>query len=318
MNTIKSPVAIEINYDYSREAHFFADIINDREVIHLKTQSDADLSKVKYALVWKPDPILFSRMPDLEVLFSLGAGVDHVLTLPVAPDIPIVRFVDHNLTTRMSEWICLQCLMHLRQQRDYDARQKNHKWDELYQPVASDICVGIMGMGTLGQDAAGKLKTLGFEVAGWSRSRKQIEGITCYDGGELDNFLGKTDFLVGLLPLTDETTGIFNRQLFGKLQKNGKLGGPVFINAGRGGSQVEADIVDCLTEGTLKGASLDVFEKEPLSGDSALWDFDNVIITPHAAAVSSLDALARHVANQIERYEQGQELEYLVDRSRGY
>jgi glyoxylate/hydroxypyruvate reductase A len=252
------------------------------------------------------------------VIFSLGAGVDHIFAADHVPDVPIVRFVDHSLTTRMSEWICLQCLSHLRQSRKYDALQRSRNWRELPQPQADEITIGIMGMGVLGQDAARKLKTLGFNVIGWSRTSKAIDGIRCFDADEFNLFLEQSQFLVGLLPLTKETTGIFNRNVFQRLARNEEIATPVFINAGRGGSQIEADIVSCLEDGTLGGVSLDVFEREPLDDESPLWGFDNAILTPHAAAVSDVDALARHVARQIGRYESGQALENVVDRKLGY
>lgn len=273
---------------------------------------------VKYALVWKPDTDLFARLPDLEVMFSLGAGVDHILNGQDVPDVPIVRFVDHTLTTRMSEWVVLQCLMHLRQQRHYDALQWRAEWRELPQPEAAEVTVGIMGLGVLGRDAAQKLKALGFNVIGWSRTLKQLEGIECFDADGLDAFLSRTHFLIGLLPLTSQTTGIFNRRLFEKLKRHEEIPSPVFINAGRGGSQVESDIVTCLNEGILGGVSLDVFETEPLPADNPLWKMESAILTPHAAAVSDIRALAEHVKRQIARYESGLPLEHLVDRALGY
>ncbi|MEM7216646.1 MAG: glyoxylate/hydroxypyruvate reductase A, partial [Pseudomonadota bacterium] len=268
---------------------------------------------------WEFDHDLFDRMPDLEVIFSAGAGVDKVLANPALPEgIPIVRFVDPTLTTRMGEWICLQCLMHLRQQLQYEASQKASNWNGLPQPQASEISIGIMGMGVLGQDAANKLKMLGFQVSGWSRSKKQIDGIDCYDATETDAFLARNNYLIGLLPHTPETQGIFNRSLFQKLKKHPVLPSPVFINAGRGKSQVETDIVACLNDGTLGGVSLDVFETEPLDPESPLWGFENAILTPHVASDSDVVALGRYVDERIEKYEAGGGLDNLVDREAGY
>jgi glyoxylate/hydroxypyruvate reductase A len=315
-----SPILLDIKHDSLRKSDGFTGVFADRRIIDLNNGAEhpAVFPHVKYAVVWKPDPSLFDRLPDLEVIFSVGAGVDHIFRLPMLPDVPVVRFVDQTLTTRMSEWICLQCLMHLRQQRKYDANQHHHRWQELAQPEAGEITVGIAGMGVLGQDAARKLAMLGFKVNGWSRSKKQIAGIRCYEGPELDAFLSETDFLIGLLPLTDATTGFFNRTVFSKLRVHKEIAAPVFINAGRGGSQHEADIISCLRDGTLGGVSLDVFETEPLANDSPLWDFDQAILTPHIAAVSDIVALGKHVHQQIIRHEAGLELQYLVDRSLGY
>ena len=316
----KSPLLLSVDFTQAEKLGNIRDGLDGRPVIDwAKGERPESLASVKYALVWDFDHDLFDRMPDLEVIFSAGAGVDKVLENPALPDgIPIVRFVDTTLTTRMGEWICLQCLMQLRQQRAYDAAQRNNHWDPLPQPQAREISIGIMGMGVLGQDAAHKLKALGFQVTGWSRSKKHIDGIDCYDESETDAFLARNHYLIGLLPYTPETHGIFNRQIFEKLKKHPVLPSPVFINAGRGKSQVEADIVSCLEDGTLGGVSLDVFETEPLTSDSQLWNFDNAILTPHVASDSDIVALGRHVEGQITRYEAGDGLQHLVDREAGY
>jgi glyoxylate/hydroxypyruvate reductase A len=269
-------------------------------------------------VVWRPSAELFARASNLAVVFSGGAGVEHVMTLPALPDVPVVRFVDPTLTNRMSEWVMMQCLLHLRQFKAYEAQNRKRLWHELAQPEAAEVTVGIMGMGVLGQDAARKLKIMGFDVIGWSRRKKQIEGVETFDAAGLDAFLARTDILVGLLPLTPDTTGIFNASLFKKLRRKGALGGPVFVNAGRGGSQVEADILAALDGGILAGASLDVFETEPLPLQSPLWTHEKVFVTPHAAAASDVGALFSHVERQMDRIENGESLEHVVDRAAGY
>jgi glyoxylate/hydroxypyruvate reductase A len=296
--------------------------IEGREVIFINDRPAGEIFHgVKYALVWKPDTRLFARLPDLEVIFSVGAGVDHIFACEDVPDVPIVRFVDRDLTTRMSEWICLQALSHLRQAPAYSRFQREHRWHELPQPQASEITIGIMGMGELGSDAAAKLSALGFRVIGWSRSGKssrEVAGVEMFNTHRLEAFLRQTHILIGLLPLTEDTLGIFNRKIFSLLKRHEEIASPIFINAGRGGSHSEADIVSCLMDGTLGGVSLDVFEEEPLDPDSPLWDLENVILTPHAAAVSDMANMARHVSAQIRRHEAGEPLQFLVDRDRGY
>ena len=316
----RSPVIVDLKFLPHEVAEAVKDAFAGREVINLAdpAHKGRNLSGIDYAVVWKSDPDLFSRAPDLRVVFSGGAGVDHVLTLPGLPDVPLVRFVDRSLTTRMSEWVVMQCLMHLRQHRAYEAQARAHVWEDLSQPEAADVTVGVMGLGVLGQDAIRKLGVMGFKTVGWSRSPKAIDGVETFDAGGLDGFLAKTDFLVGLLPLTQETRGIFDAALFSKLRQGGALAAPVFINGGRGGSQVEADILAALRSGVLGGASLDVFESEPLSKDSPFWDMDNVYVTPHVAASSDVRALFAHVKRQIERFENGLPLEHLVDRKAGY
>jgi glyoxylate/hydroxypyruvate reductase A len=282
-------------------------------------QTLSDRSVVRYALTWRHPPGYLEHLPNLAVIFSLGAGVDHVFADPRLPSVPIVRVVDPDLTTRMSEWVVLQALLHHRQFRRYEKQQRQRVWaEDEAQPAARDVRVGILGLGVLGLDAARKLQALGFDVAGWSRTPKRIEGLATFHGaGGLDALLKRTDILVSLLPLTPDTRGLLNASLFSKLPRDGRIG-PMLINAGRGGLQVEADILSALETGVLKGASLDVFETEPLPADSPLWAREDIFISPHNSAVSEPDAVARYIAAQILAYERGGELRNLVDRTRGY
>ncbi|MCH4548672.1 glyoxylate/hydroxypyruvate reductase A [Rhizobium changzhiense] len=314
------PVLVDIKFNPEGVARVLKTAFADRGSINLADPADRarDLREVEYALLWKPDADLFVRAPNLKVIFSGGAGVDHIIGMDGLPEIPIVRFVDRSLTTRMSEWVVMQCLMHLRGQYAHDSHQRQREWAKLIAPEAAEVTVGVMGLGILGQDAVAKLKVMGFNVIGWSRSRKQIDGVETFDASGLDSFLARTDILVGLLPLTPETSGFYDAGLFSKLRRNGALGQPVFINAGRGNSQVEADIVSAIRNGTLGGASLDVFETEPLAADNPLWELQNVFITPHDAAVSEENALFRHVETQIARFERGEPLQFVVDRAVGY
>ena len=274
---------------------------------------------IRYAAVWAPRPGSLDDLPNLRAVFSLGAGVDHLLTYPHLPDVPIVRIAQDDLTHRMSEYVVLHALMYLRDQRRYDQQQRQSVWrPEPDPPAARDVRVGVMGFGVLGQDAGRKLRTMGFEVAAWSRATKRLPGIDSYAEGDRDAFLARTDILVSLLPLTPDTRGILNRRLFEQLARDGRLGGPILINAGRGGLQVEADILACLADGTLKAATLDVFEEEPLSPDSPLWTHPNVTVTPHNAATSAPGVTASYVAEEILRLEAGQRPRAMVDRTRGY
>lgn len=289
----------------------------DREVV-LETDGAGDPS-IRYAVAWKHRPGSLAGFPGLKVIFSAGAGVDHLLSDPSLPDVPVVRVVAEDLTMRMSEYVVWQVLDQFRQGRLYRAQQAEKAWRELPQPAASQVTVGIMGLGALGGDAAAKLAALGFRVAGWSRSRKRIEGVECFAGEEaLGAFLGASDIVVVLLPLTQETRGIINRRTLALMKRETPLGGPVLINAGRGGLQVEADIVEALDNGALMAASLDVFETEPLPATSPLWDHPAVTVTPHAAATSDPRRLVPIMARQMDDFEAGRPLANLVDRKAGY
>lgn len=274
---------------------------------------------IVYALVWKPEPGVLATFPSLRMIFSLGAGVDHILKDATLPEVPLVRVADPDMTMRMSEYVVQHVLMHHRQQRRLDALQTEATWEQLLQWPASAVRVGVMGLGVLGADAARKLKMMGFQVAGWSLSRKDIEGIACFAGeAELGQFLANTDILVSLLPLTASTRGLIDRELIAGLAKDGPLGGPVIINAARGEQQIERDIVDALDAGELVAATLDVFETEPLPPDSPLWRHPRVTVTPHMAADSDPETICRYVLDQIERIERGLPVENVVDRTRGY
>jgi glyoxylate/hydroxypyruvate reductase len=282
--------------------------------------SDIEPSTVTYVACWKHEPGSLAKFSNVKALFSLGAGVDHLITDLQLPPAPIVRMVDRDLTERMTEWVVWQCLDWLRQGKKYRAQQLASQWiDDRDQPAAHDICVGVMGLGVLGLDAIKMLKSLRFEVVGWSRSPKTIEDVQTFDGDDgLSAFLARTDILVVLLPLTHDTRGIINGTLLSKLSRKGRLGGPVLINAGRGGLQVEADILAALDDGTLKGASLDVFETEPLPVTSPLWSHSRIIITPHNSAMSEPDATAQAIVDQIRNFEKGLPLQNTVERMRGY
>ncbi len=292
-------------------------LLPDHPIVTLEA---VDRAAVRYAVCWRHPPGALANLPNLQAIFSLGAGVDHLFSDPDLPRVPIVRLVDPDLRDRMSEWIVLHALAHLRQFRRYEGQQHERVWrDDDDQPAASDVRVGIMGLGELGRDAARKLKTIGFDVAGWSASAKSEPGVRCFHGPDgLDAMLAHTDILVVLLPLTEATRGILDRRLFAKLARDGRLGGPILLNAGRGGLQVEADLLTALDAGILKGASLDVFETEPLPRESLLWTHPAVFVTPHNAAISTPRAVARFVAGQIEAFERGEPLRHVVDRGRGY
>lgn len=317
----KRPVVIDLRFARESVVAALRSAFPDRPVIDMgdPANADRDLSEAEFAVVWKPDPALFRRATGLKAIFSGGAGVDHILSTYELPDLPIVRFVDRSLTDRMSEWVVWQCLHHLRNGIAYASQQRDRVWHEIAeQPEARDVTVGVMGLGVLGADSVRKLQVMGFNVIGWSRTAKVIEGVETFDASGLTSFLAGTDILVGLLPLTEDTRGLYDRSLFSRLRRTGPLGGPVFLNAGRGGSQKENELIECLADGTLKAASLDVFEKEPLAGESPLWSMPNVIITPHAAAASEVRSLFRHVENQIARLERGEPLEFVVNRTSGY
>lgn len=303
--------------DEASWAKAFAETLAPYPVV--RRGDDFDPSDVRYIFIWKPKPDAFDNLVNLKAVLSLGAGVDALMKHPALPDVPVVRFVDDDLSQRMSDYVVAHVTMHHRQFTRFRADQKARRWSQYYPPAAQQTSVGIMGMGVLGQDAVERLRPLGFELRSWSRTPKQIEGVTGFSGTEqFDAFLNGTDILVNLLPLTAETTGILNIETFRKLRRDRLSGGPVIINAARGGHQKEADIVTALGDGTLGAASLDVFETEPLPEASPLWAIENCYITPHIAAISNEASGVRYFSRVLKDHELGKPLINVVDRSRGY
>jgi glyoxylate/hydroxypyruvate reductase len=278
--------------------------------------------EVEYALAWQPPKGLLNALPNLRLIVSVGAGVDALLADPDLPDVPMVRFVDVDLTGRMTEYVALHVLYHHRRMSEFGELQRRKVWKYLPEPAAHEVRVGLMGLGVLGSAAARVLDVFGYQVRGWSRSPKSLKGVACFAGpGELDAFLAETDILAVLLPLTPDTRGILDRRLLAKLSRQGRderLPGPVLINAGRGGLQVDADIVASLEAGELYAATLDVFEAEPLPHSSPLWSHPRVVVTPHNAAESSPAAIVRYALRQIAAQSRGEPLQNVVDRRRGY
>lgn len=306
------------NWSPARWKQRFNDVCGDRRV-WLVTEDRGNPSDVHYAAVWKPAPGELAAFSNLRVIFNLGAGVDALMADKSLPQVPLVRVVVGDLTARMTEYVVLHVLMHHRQEPYLRESQRVKRWAPKFQWPAAAVSVGILGLGTLGTDAADVLRRIGFRVAGWSNSPKRIEGIECFHGkAQLDAFLKQTDILVCLLPLTPDTRQILNRDLFSKLSRTGPLGAPVVINAGRGGLQNEVDILSCLDDGTLGAVSLDVFAQEPLPTESPFWTHPKVVLTPHNAADTDPDEISKYVAQQIAGFEAGKPLENVVDATRGY
>ncbi|MGE0210822.1 MAG: 2-hydroxyacid dehydrogenase [Parvibaculaceae bacterium] len=312
-------VAVLINgWDVNLWADGFRSVAGNRDT-RLYPDEIGERADIEYALCWRPTPGALKTFPNLKAIFSLGAGVDAILKDTELPDVPIARIVDPDMTMRMSEYVVQHVLMHHRQQRRLDEMQRNADWSWFSQWPASAVRVGVLGLGALGSDAARKLRMMGFQVAGWSQSKKSIPDVECFAGAqELDPFLKRTDILVCLLPATPGTRGIINRSLIRKLAKDGPLGGPVIVNPGRGEHQVEADILAALDQGELLAVTLDVAQTEPLPKESPLWRHPKVTITPHLAADSDTSTICRNIVRQMERFEKGQPLENLVDRRKGY
>lgn len=292
-----------------------AEMASDLNVI-VHGRDEYDPKTIDYALGFRPEPGLLATLPNLKVVFSLGAGVDGFLIDPNYPKaVPLVRFVDHQLSREMAQYCVMHALMHHRQQRRFDEFQRDKKWRQGF-PLhrTEDTRVGILGIGEIGTMVAERLRDHDFQVAGWSRTRKKIDGVESFAGGEeLVRFLGRTDILICLLPLTSDTRHILNARTFAQLPKDA-----VVINVARGGHLKEDDLIAALDSGHLSGATLDVFETEPLPESSPLWGHPKITVTPHIAAMSDPRVMAKSAVDGIALHRAGKALENVVDFARGY
>ena len=272
-----------------------------------------DPAEIDLALVWAPPPGELSRYPNLRAILSLGAGIDNLLAQPL-PDLPIARMVDPSLTRSMTEYVLLAVLRHHRGFDRFERAQQSASWDFALPTLAAERRVGVMGLGVLGADAARTLAGHGFDVAGWSRTDKQMPGVETFAGeAALPTFLARTEILVCLLPMTAQTAGVLNASAFAHMPR-----GAFVINVARGAHLVESDLLAALDSGQLAGATLDVFREEPLPADDPLWHHPQVLITPHVASYASPTTGAEGVVENIRRARSGQPLLHQVDRALGY
>jgi glyoxylate/hydroxypyruvate reductase len=273
-----------------------------------------DPDAIQFALVWGPQRGELKRYRNLKAIFSFGAGVEHILSDPELPDVPVIKVVDERLTKGMTEYVLLHVLRQHRRLDFMRARQSERQWQRFPTPDTAATTVGIMGLGELGRDAASALARLGFRVIGWSRTPKALHGVESFVGlGEIDAFLGVCNHLVCLLPLTRDTRGLLDAKRLALLPS-----GAYLINAGRGAIVVDDDLLAALDSDRLAGATLDVFHREPLPPEHPFWRHSKIQVTPHNASDTVAESVAAGIADNIRRARAGQPLKHVVDRSRGY
>lgn len=276
---------------------------------------EEDKNAVTFALAWNHPSGIFRQYPNLKAISSMGAGVDHILRDPNLPeDVTIARIIDEDLSQDMAEFVTALVLQHTRGLQQYSRQQKEQQWQPQPYKRARGVRVGIMGLGVLGTQVAAMLAQVGFTVSGWARHAKEVTQVQVYAGAEEQaEFLKNTDVLVCLLPLTDATRGILNKETLRQLPQ-----GAYVVNVARGEHIVDEDLIDLIDNGHLAGASLDVFGQEPLPQDHPFWSHPKVFVTPHIASVTDPASVVPQVLANYDRAQKGEALQNVVSQKKGY
>lgn len=292
----------------------FEQLLPNEQVLLAQDIAPDEKQNCDLAIVLDPDPEMVASFNQLIWIQSLWAGVESLVDLAKAQNIKLVRMVDPKLADTMAEAVLAWTLYIHRQMPSYAAQQHNKVWLQLpYQP-AENCKVGILGLGELGVTSANKLMSNGFNLLGWSRTKKNIPGVQCFDTrAGLEEMVRQSNILICLLPLTKETEGIIDRALLQRLPRNASL-----INFARGPHVVESDLLEVLDDEHLYHVVLDVYHQEPLPKNSPIWSHPKITALPHIAATSYPQTAAEIAADNIRYYRQTNQLTSVVDLTRGY
>jgi glyoxylate/hydroxypyruvate reductase len=274
-----------------------------------------DASAAQYGVGWQPPEDFFIRHRHLRAFFSAAAGVEHVLRNPaLPPDLPIIRLEDAGMSVQMIEYCC-QAVFRLRTRSEqYEQQQVQKRWQELTPIARGALRIGVFGLGVLGASVAAALVAFGYTVSGYARTPRELAGVRCYSGAEhLPEFLARCDALILLAPLTPETRGVFNATTLAWLPR-----GAYLINVARGGLIDDTALLSALDSGHLGGASLDVFNTEPLPPEHPYWTHPRVRVTPHISAITEVNDSADQVVAKLIDFQAGHSVSGMVDRRRGY
>jgi glyoxylate/hydroxypyruvate reductase A len=268
-----------------------------------------------YALVWKPPPKLLAKLGSTKAIFNLGAGVDSLESIPPSLQaVPLIRLEDAGMAEQMAEYVVHAVLRRYREFDVYAQSQRGAIWQPRQRLDKGSFPVGILGMGVLGVAVAAALASFGFPIDGWSRSRKQISEVRSFAGrAELGEFLGRCRVLVCMLPLTAETRGMLNRATLSQLSP-----GAYIVNVSRGALLIDDDLLALIESGAIDGATLDVFQEEPLPPTHRFWHHPSITVTPHVSAVTLIEESVAQIAAKIRRLEAGLLVSGVVDRGRCY
>lgn len=294
-------------------AGLFRAELPDHEV--LTAQPQPGDAPVQYIVVGRPLPGVIASVPGLELVVSLNAGIEHLLNSGEVPaGLPIVRLVDDGLALGMADWVLAQALAWHRNILVYKELQAKREWAPQDEKLARERKVTVLGAGALGTPVTEHFVRFGFDTRVWSRSGRAVDGAKAFAGREqLLAAVEGADILVNLLPLTAETANIVDKAVFGAMARGG-----FFINGARGAHVVDGDLIAALDGGQLSGAALDVFRTEPLPADDPLWSHPKILVSPHVAAPTHAHTAVKEMAENIRRFERGDRLPHLVDRTLGY
>ena len=267
------------------------------------------------ALLWKAPLERLSELKSLKGLISLGQGVDHILNSNLIPsNMPVIRIVDPYMAKSMSHWVILSVLNYIRDTSGYYNQQKENIYKPRDEINFLSVKIGIYGIGAIGSVVAQDLTLLGFDVSGWSRTKKTINGVKCFEGKDgFNKIIETSDIHICLLPLTSSTIDIFNSSTFKKMKQ-----GVCFINAGRGEHVIEEDLSIHCKSGHIAHAILDVYRSEPLPKNHSFWKLDNITLWPHVAAETNPNTAAEQIANAIKCLNENIIPPNIVNRDLGY
>jgi len=285
------------------------------EAILLPEQvNEAQAKQIDIAIVANPNPEDLARFPNLVWVQSLWAGVEKLINGTLKPTVKLVRLVDPQLAQSMAESVLAWTLYLQRNMPEYARQQANKQWHQLPSIASKEFRVSVLGAGELGLAALGALSKLEYHVSCWSRTPKQLNGIKNHNGLDgLKSMLNETDILINLLPLTPQTHHLLDEKLLSELPHGAQL-----INFSRGGVIDTAALVKLLATGHLSHAVLDVFEQEPLTSTSILWDNPNITVLPHISAPTNIHSAAEVVANNIKMYRENNVIPKSIDVKVGY
>ncbi|MBU2864627.1 glyoxylate/hydroxypyruvate reductase A [Reinekea forsetii] len=314
---MNSPIALVGELNEQQTNHWLTLLKNampDENIIAFEQLTEQQKLECEIAIVANPDPKDIAQLPNLIWLHSLWAGVEKLVAAFKNSSLNIVRLIDPNLTNAMSEAVLTWTLYLHRDMPHYIAAQKKCKWQSKPYTLPNERTVGVLGLGELGKSAAERLAENNFNVLGWSRSQKNVPGVTTFHGQDgLNQVLTASDILVILVPLTENTHNLINSKRIALMKPSSSI-----INFARGAIIETDSLLDALNKNKLNHAVLDVFEQEPLPDQSSLWQHEKITVLPHISAQTNPKSASEIVAKNIRTYRETNTVPPTVNLKVGY